>query len=136
MLTLPRPAVQVEALLERGADSSARDKQGLSTMHFAAAHGQLEVARFLWTKGVELDSEGPGDARSPQLAHGIASLTRAGADPSTGLLVARYSAFVRTAQFSPQDMPAHYVPLTVVRPAALMGARHCTWRLWAGTSAC
>jgi ankyrin repeat protein len=57
---LPRLLLQVEALVETGADPAATDTKGLAGMHFAAAHGQLDVVRFLWTKGVELDSEDPG----------------------------------------------------------------------------
>ena len=51
---------QVEQLVEMGADPAAKDAKGLDSMHFAAAHGQLDVVRFLWTKGVELDSEDAG----------------------------------------------------------------------------
>jgi len=52
--------LQVEQLVEMGADPAAKDAKGLDSMHFAAAHGQLDVVRFLWTKGVELDSEDAG----------------------------------------------------------------------------
>ena len=52
-----------------GADPASKDAKGLDSMHFAAAHGQLEVVRFLWTKGVELDSEDAG----AQLLHGCAA---------------------------------------------------------------
>jgi hypothetical protein len=47
-------------LLDMGADTEARDKKGLLPMHFAAAHGKLEVVKFLWSKGAEIDAEDPG----------------------------------------------------------------------------
>lgn len=50
----------MEQLVEMGAEPAAKDAKGLDSMHFAAAHGQLDVVRFLWTKGVELDSEDAG----------------------------------------------------------------------------
>ena len=46
--------------METGADPATADAKGLAGMHFAAAHGQLDIVRFLWTKGVEVDSEDPG----------------------------------------------------------------------------
>ncbi|KAA6422679.1 MAG: hypothetical protein FRX49_07539 [Trebouxia sp. A1-2] len=57
-------AEQAQHLVQLGADIAARDKQRLSALHFAAAHGHLDLVSFLWSKGVELDWESP-DGRSP-----------------------------------------------------------------------
>lgn len=44
-----------------GAALDARDKGGRGPLHFAAAHGHAEVARFLWSRGAEIDAESPGE---------------------------------------------------------------------------
>ncbi|KAL0039230.1 hypothetical protein WJX77_012197 [Trebouxia sp. C0004] len=51
-------------LVQLGADIAARDNQRLSTLHFAAAHGHLDLVSFFWSKGAEVDWESP-DGRSP-----------------------------------------------------------------------
>lgn len=53
--------LQAQHLVQIGADITARDKQRLSALHFAAAHGHLELVSFLWSKGAELDWESPGE---------------------------------------------------------------------------
>ena len=58
--------LQAQHLVQIGADIAARDKQRLSALHFAAAHGHLDLVSFLWSKGAELDWESPGG--SPDLA--------------------------------------------------------------------
>ncbi len=57
---MPQVFLQAQHLVQTGADIAARDKQRVSTMHFAAAHGHLDVVSFLWSKGAELDWETPG----------------------------------------------------------------------------
>lgn len=47
-------------LLDWGAQPGVADKQGLTSAHFAAAHGKTDLLAFLWSKGVELDAEDPG----------------------------------------------------------------------------
>lgn len=55
-------AMQVKGLLDKGANSGAIDKKGISALHFACGQGRLEVVKFLWSRGVELDCEDPGKA--------------------------------------------------------------------------
>lgn len=43
-----------------GADATACDKRRVSALHYACGQGRLEVVRFLWSRGVELDAEDPG----------------------------------------------------------------------------
>ena len=52
--------VQAQHLVQTGADIAAKDKRQFTTLHFAAAHGHLDVVTFLWSKGAELDWETPG----------------------------------------------------------------------------
>ena len=52
---------KVKQLIEKGADPTAVDKRQVSALQYACAQGRLEVVRFLWTKGVELDGEDPGE---------------------------------------------------------------------------
>jgi ankyrin repeat protein len=54
--------MQVEQLMERGADVTAKDKRGISALHYAAGQGRLEIIKLLWSKGVDLDSDDPGEA--------------------------------------------------------------------------
>lgn len=53
-------SLQAQQLVQTGAQITARDKRGCTTLHFAAAHGQLDVVTYLWSKGAELDWETPG----------------------------------------------------------------------------
>lgn len=53
---------EAQKLLDMGAQPGTQDKSGLTSAHFAAAHGKKEVLSFLWSKGVELDGEDPGKA--------------------------------------------------------------------------
>lgn len=62
---------QVEGLVELGASLDCRDKQGRGPLHFAAAHGRAEVARFLWSRGAEVDAEAPGQRGDGGRAVGI-----------------------------------------------------------------
>lgn len=39
---------------------TAKDKKGVSALHYAAGQGRLEVIKFLYSKGVDLDSDDPG----------------------------------------------------------------------------
>jgi ankyrin repeat protein len=64
----------VKGLLERGADPEAVDKKNVSALHFACGQGRLGVVQFLWSRGVELDSEDPGHAQpTHDLPSGICS---------------------------------------------------------------
>ena len=54
--------VQAQHLVQTGANIAAHDKKRVTTLHFAAAHGHLDVVSFLWSKGAELDWETPGEA--------------------------------------------------------------------------
>ena len=63
--------MQAEHLVQLGADVSARDKQRMSTVHFAAAHGHLDLVSFLWSKGAELDWETPGTYASAVALHSM-----------------------------------------------------------------
>ena len=60
--------LQVQQLLEMGADIGAKDKRGISALHYASGQGRLEVLQFLWSKGLELDADDPGAASLPTLA--------------------------------------------------------------------
>ncbi len=51
-----------------GADIGAKDKRGISALHYASCQGRLEVLQFLWSKGLELDADDPGAASLPTLA--------------------------------------------------------------------
>lgn len=67
IMTLPSrtlSCVQVEALLERGADIDCRDKRKLTPAHYAAAHGHVAVIKLLWSKGADLDAESPSEGLS------------------------------------------------------------------------
>lgn len=46
-------------LLEAGALPGTTDKEGLGAAHFSAAHGKTDMLTYLWSKGLELDSEDP-----------------------------------------------------------------------------
>jgi len=59
---------QVEKLVEMGADAAARDKRGVSALHYACGQGQAEVVRFLWSRGTDLDAEDPGAPRRARAA--------------------------------------------------------------------
>jgi len=48
-------AVVVSALLEAGADPGARTRRGFTALHFAARQGDIEVARRLLARGVDID---------------------------------------------------------------------------------
>ena len=54
------PPTQVQQLLEMGADVTAKDKRGISALHYASGQGRLEVLQFLWSKGLDLDADDPG----------------------------------------------------------------------------
>ena len=56
--------LQARHLVQKGANIAARDKQRVSTLHFAAAHGHQDVVSFLWSKGAELDWETLGESRA------------------------------------------------------------------------
>ena len=43
-----------------GADVTAKDKKGISALHYAAGQGRLEVLQYLWSKGLDLDADDPG----------------------------------------------------------------------------
>ena len=59
--------LQVQQLLEMGADIGAKDKRGISALHYASGQGRLEVLQFLWSKGLDLDADDPGAAFQPTL---------------------------------------------------------------------
>lgn len=52
-------ALQVKELVDRGVDLHATDKRKTSALHYACGQGRLEVVKFLFSKGLELDSEDP-----------------------------------------------------------------------------
>ena len=52
--------MQVDQLLEAGADPKAVDKRKVSALQYACAQGRLEVIQRLYRRGVELDVEDPG----------------------------------------------------------------------------
>ena len=54
-------SMQAQHLVQTGAQITARDKRGCTTLHFAASHGQLDIVTYLWSKGAELDWETPGE---------------------------------------------------------------------------
>ena len=54
--------LQVQQLLEMGADIGAKDKRGISALHYASGQGRLEVLQYLWSKGLDLDADDPGAA--------------------------------------------------------------------------
>ena len=54
--------LQVQQLLEMGADICAKDRRGISALHYASGQGRLEVVQFLWSKGLDLDADDPGAA--------------------------------------------------------------------------
>ena len=47
-----------------GAEATACDKRRVSALHYACGQGRLEVVRFLWSRGVELDAEDPGTSQT------------------------------------------------------------------------
>ncbi len=48
--------------MDMGADLTAKDKKGISALHYACGQGRLEVVKFLWSKGLDLDPDDPGAA--------------------------------------------------------------------------
>jgi ankyrin repeat protein len=48
-------AAKVKELLEKGADANARDKDGLTPLHYAAKHGHADVVKLLIEKGVNVN---------------------------------------------------------------------------------
>lgn len=52
----------MQQLLDQGAEVSAKDKKGLTGLHFAAARNRAAVARFLWSKAADVDSESLGES--------------------------------------------------------------------------
>ena len=64
----PCPLPQVQQLLETGADVAARDKRGVGALHYAAGQGRLEVVKYLWSKGLDIDAEDPGVQPNRDLA--------------------------------------------------------------------
>ena len=62
-------ALQVQQLLEMGADADAKDKRGISALHYASGQGRLEVLQFLWSRGLDLDADDPGIALLQALCH-------------------------------------------------------------------
>ena len=56
---------EAQQLMDMGAQPGTQDKGGLSSAHFAAAHGKDNMLSFLWSKGVELDGEDPSELLTP-----------------------------------------------------------------------
>lgn len=67
--------MQVQQLLEMGADVGAKDKKGISALHYASGQGRLEVLQFLWSKGLDLDADDPGKLPFLQSAGPLMSCT-------------------------------------------------------------
>lgn len=65
----------MKGLLEQGADPESTDKRKVSALHYACGQGRLEVIKFLWTRGIELDAEDPGDPHGFILPHAVATFT-------------------------------------------------------------
>lgn len=61
--------LQAQHLVQTGAQITARDKAGCTTLHFAAAHGQVDIVTYLWSKGAELDWETPGRLSASMCAY-------------------------------------------------------------------
>ena len=53
---------------------TAKDKKGISALHYAAGQGRLEVLQYLWSKGLDLDADDPGAAHSISLCSTAGSL--------------------------------------------------------------
>jgi cytohesin len=51
--------MQAVELLAQGADPTTRDKAGVRPLHYAAAHGHMDMVAFLASKGVDTDVEDP-----------------------------------------------------------------------------
>ena len=47
---------------------TAKDKKGISALHYASGQGRLEVLQFLWSKGLDLDADDPG-VHNPQASY-------------------------------------------------------------------
>lgn len=56
--------LQAEGFLEQGVAPGAKDKEWRTGAHFAASRGELEMLRFLYSKGVDIDAE-DSTGRSP-----------------------------------------------------------------------
>jgi ankyrin repeat protein len=54
-----------EALIKAGADINARDGQGRSALHVAAAYGRLEACKVLVTNGASLDCKDRSSEETP-----------------------------------------------------------------------
>jgi ankyrin repeat protein len=48
-------AAKVKELLEKGADANARDRDGLTPLHYAAKHGHADVVKLLIEKGANVN---------------------------------------------------------------------------------
>jgi ankyrin repeat protein len=46
---------KVKELLEKGAGANARDKDGLTPLHYAAKHGHVDDVKLLIEKGVNVN---------------------------------------------------------------------------------
>ena len=51
--------MQAVDLLSQGADPTTRDKAGARPLHYAAAHGHVDLVAFLASKGADTDAEDP-----------------------------------------------------------------------------
>ncbi len=60
---------EAQTLLDMGAQPGTADKGGMTSAHFAAAHGKHDMLDFLWSKGVELDGEDPGASLVMLIGH-------------------------------------------------------------------
>ena len=47
----------VELLIAKGADVNVKDKQGSTTLHWAAYHGHKEIAELLIAKGANVNAK-------------------------------------------------------------------------------
>lgn len=112
--------MQTIELLAQGADVKACDKNGLLPVHFAAAHGYLDILQFLASKGADLEAEDP-KGRQP-LHHAV--LGQHG--DVVKYLVAKSSWL--EAQDSQDDAPLHLAARCAPAPASMQHPCTCTTR--------
>ncbi|MCC6005140.1 MAG: ankyrin repeat domain-containing protein [Thermofilum sp.] len=69
-------AAKVKELLEKGADANARDRDGLTPLHYAAKHGHVNVVKLLIEKGVYVNIRSEARERVFMSYHTIKETSR------------------------------------------------------------